>query len=263
MAEHQTQWTLILRAQGDGEAARKALGQLVRTYQRTVRVLVSRYWLPRGLEVEDVIQEFFHEVVRRDIHRLDRSKGRFRGWLSTAVRNHILNTRREWSALRRGNTKITESVEDGPGADLSHHGDLATPEALAELLRAEALDICDETIRRMAERRLKPEQFELLKQLLPGRHLDPEPLGRVAARLDMTEGTLRDKMNDLRGEYRRTMCKVIADGLLIEPGENPLLNPTLRRELRDLFTAVSLGAAQSPLCCAEQRAVPRHVEVAG
>lgn len=256
MAENQTQWTLIQRAQGEGEVARKALGQLVGVYQRTVRLLVGRYWLPRGLDVDDVVQDFFQAVIRRDIHRIDRSKGRFRGWLFAAVRHHVMNLRREWSAQRRGSGKTALSVDDEHVADVLGHADqFETPEALGELLRAEALDVCDETIRRMAERRIKPEQFELLKQLLPSRHLNLEPLARVAERLHMTEGTLRDKMNDLRAEYRRTMCKVIADGLLLEPGENPLLHPAVRRELDELFVAVSYERVESPLSSAARKSV--------
>jgi DNA-directed RNA polymerase specialized sigma24 family protein len=260
MAESQTQWTLIIRAQGEGEAARKALGQLVGVYQRTVRLLVGRYWLPRGIDVDDVVQDFFQAVVRRDIHRIDRSKGRFRGWLSAAVRHHVLNTRREWSAQRRGNSNTAQAVEVERVADsLVTCEGVETPEALGELLRAEALDVCDETIRRMAQRRIKPEQFELLKQLLPSRHLNLEPLKQVAARLRMTEATLRDKMNDLRAEYRHTICKVIADGLLLDAGENPLLHPAVRRELDELFAAVSYAPAESPLSNAAQKSIRRDV----
>lgn len=239
----QTQWTLIVRAQGEGEAARRALGELVRVYQRTVRLLVSRQQLPRGLEIDDVVQEFFQGIVRRgDILRIDPDKGRFHGWLTVAVRHHVANARRTFFALSKGN-KETVSVDfnDPERADsFAPTSEPCTAAALRELLRAEALDICDETIRRMTLKRRKPEQFRRLAQLLPGRQLDPRPLREEAAALGMTEATLRDKMNDLRTEFRNTLCAVVADGLRLPAGEDPLFNPLVRQELEELFNA--LGA---------------------
>lgn len=239
----QTQWTLIVRAQGEGEEARRALGELVRAYQRTVRLLVSRQPLPRGMEVEDVVQDFFQGIVRRgDILRIDPDKGRFRGWLTVAVRHHVANARRTYFAQRKGN-KETVSVDfnDPERADSVRPTlESSTAAALRELLRAEALDVCDETIRRMTLKRRKPEQFRRLARLLPGRQLDPRPLRDEAAALGMAEATLRDKMNDLRAEFRNTLCEVVADGLQLPSGEDPLFNPLVRQELEELFNA--LGA---------------------
>jgi RNA polymerase sigma factor (sigma-70 family) len=243
----QTQWTLIVRAQGEGLAARQALGQLVRAYQRTVRLLVCRQQLPRDMDVDDVVQDFFKGIVSRgDIYNIDPSKGRFRGWLKVAVRHHVSNARRRYFAQRYGHTK-TDATDF---SDAEHSETLASeacnPEALRELLRAEALDICDETIRRMMLRRRKPEQFKRLARLLPGRQLDLRPLRELASELGMTEGTLRDKMNDLRAEFRETLCKVVADGLCLPDGEDLLFNPLVRQELAELFDALGAPRDSNP-----------------
>lgn len=263
-----TQWTIILRAQGEGEEARAALGQLVRIYQRTVRLHVIRCRPPAGLEVDDVVQDYFRAVLdRRYFAKLDRTKGRFKAWLYSSVRNHT------WNMIRALKTQTGGRLVTGPGEILDRRGEGESAEvtfewdrqgdtshdahALNELLRAEALDVCDEAIRRMMPRRRKPEQFKLLCRLLPGRATDVAPLADIAKELGMSEPVLRDKMNPLRAEFKRDVTDIIADGMQLPPGQDPLLHPAVRQEWLEVCAALSYSARSCPLIDAREKA-PRR-----
>lgn len=258
-----TRWTLILRAKGQDEQARAALEQLVRTYQRTVRGHVQRWRLPPGLEADDIVQDFFHGLLRRgDLQRVAPEHGKFRTWLARCVDHHMSNQWRSFRTQTSGNS-VTTTVDMNEHAELSgvsSHRERGANEALDELLRAEALDVCDETIRRMTKNRKKPAQFELLARLLPGRQLNQEPLSDIAAQLGMKEPTLRDKLNDLRAEFKRTLCQVIADSLRLPDGKDPELHPAVKQELEGLFTALGKAPASSLLADAGAKALARHTE---
>lgn len=98
-----THWSLI-----------EAVGTTVDDRNRAlVGLLLNRYWKPvycylRRLgydneQAKDLTQSFFHEVVlgRQLIQKADRSKGRFRSFLLTALKRHLINVREKETAHKR------------------------------------------------------------------------------------------------------------------------------------------------------------------
>lgn len=265
--QEQTQWTIILRAKGDSEEARIALGELVRIYQRTVRCLVVRLRPPERLDVDDIVQDYFQSIITRSgLKNVNPELGSFKCWLKASVRNHTLNRIQAQKAQKTGNlvTDPGEVLADFEGEEHEPYFKWDTQpderydaHALNLLLRAEALDVCDETIRRMKLKRLKPEQFAILCKLLPCRATEPAPLAELTRELNLSEPVLRDKIKVLRKEFRDTMCEVIADGLQLQPGEDPLLHYSVRRELKELCEALSYTSRPCSLLGAREKAVKR------
>jgi DNA-directed RNA polymerase specialized sigma24 family protein len=78
-----------------------------------VGLLLNRYWKPvycylrrlryNNEQAKDLTQSFFHEVVlgRQLIQKADRSKGRFRSFLLTALKRHLINVRKKETARKR------------------------------------------------------------------------------------------------------------------------------------------------------------------
>lgn len=93
-----TQWSLVLEASAEGGLA---LDQLCRAYWRPVYVFVRASGLPPA-EAEDATQEFFADILKRDVLKLaDRERGRFRGFLCQSVRLFLSNRRRVAGAQKR------------------------------------------------------------------------------------------------------------------------------------------------------------------
>lgn len=98
-----THWSIV-RAAGSlqSEPGRAALDSLIRTYWRPVYSYLRR----RGYgneQAKDLTQGFFHQVVlgRNLIQKADRSKGRFRSFLLSALNRYLINAHEAQTARKR------------------------------------------------------------------------------------------------------------------------------------------------------------------
>lgn len=235
--DHTTQWSLVLRARGDGRDARAALDTLCRTY----RPPVLAYIRSRGYEgdaAEDLTQTFFANFLERASHaHADPLLGRFRSFLLTAVKRFLINAGEASRAQKRGGLARFESFED----DTSGNEDDA-PERAFE--RAWAYVVLDGALRRLrdeAEASGKREQFERLRDFLV-ESPDESDYERVAAELGLRRNTLAVAVHRMRQRLRELVRDVVA--------ETTAGRADLDHELRDLrgaFGAALVGAEGAPV----------------
>ena len=72
-------------------------------YQGTILHHIRSQHLPVGLEADDVRQAFLEDFRSDSLVALDPTRGRFRGWLKTAVLRHTWRMRRQHQTQKRGN----------------------------------------------------------------------------------------------------------------------------------------------------------------
>jgi RNA polymerase sigma-70 factor (ECF subfamily) len=113
-----TRWSLVQRAgQELPTAPRPAMDQLLRRYLPALRVrlLARRTIAPEA--VDDVLQGFISQKFLE--HNLlggaDRTKGKFRTLLLTALDRYVISHRREASAAKRGAGRTVSLDEPGDG----------------------------------------------------------------------------------------------------------------------------------------------------
>ncbi|MGH7995472.1 MAG: RNA polymerase sigma factor [Opitutaceae bacterium] len=96
-----TVWSLVLAAgKADGDGAR-ALERLCRKHWRPIYVFIRRSGLSPA-DAEDLTQEFFVYLFEKGwIRRADPSRGSFRAFLLTLLRNYLANERRVRQADKR------------------------------------------------------------------------------------------------------------------------------------------------------------------
>lgn len=86
---HTTAWSVVRGAQAGGDAGRDALERLIKTYWKPAYYYTRR----RGLDhhaAADAVQEFFARMLAGDwLASVDQERGRFRGWLLTALRRWV------------------------------------------------------------------------------------------------------------------------------------------------------------------------------
>jgi DNA-directed RNA polymerase specialized sigma24 family protein len=113
-----TRWTLILRSRDSPEARRVALSELLGLYWRPLYFFARR----KGLDVEaakDAVQGLFLRLIEREgdlLDRLEPGKGRFRGYLRTALNHHLANLHEQRTAQKRGGDA---GLLTGPAFDLA------------------------------------------------------------------------------------------------------------------------------------------------
>jgi RNA polymerase sigma factor (sigma-70 family) len=220
MAFTTTHWSVVLEAQGETPAAKRALEILCRTYWRPLYGFARRQGLTRE-EAQDLIQEFFAGLLEhRNLNTVRREKGRLRSYLLVSLRRFLTSERHRASGVKR--------YESGPHIPLD---ELVESEAadfeLAETLSADrlyerrwALAVLDEVLTRLeSEYRAANNAalFDFLKEFLVCERGRPTQ-AEIAAELGMTENAVKQAFHRFRQRYRVLLREEIAH-TVAQPGD--------------------------------------------
>lgn len=228
-----TSWTAVVQAgRSNSEEAREALTRLCTTYWSPLYAYLRRSG-KSDADAQDLTQEFFHVLLSKNyLNAADRTRGKFRSFLLTALKHFVANQHDRDTAQKRGGGKTLISLdqplhEEGPGLELP---DDLTPADLFERRWAAALF-------RQTESRLRAEfaaqnkaaLFERLKEFLEGETQWGAYAG-VARDLGMSSAAVAMAVHRLRHRYAEVLRDEVAQ---------TLVNPTrdeIEEELRHLFT---------------------------
>jgi RNA polymerase sigma-70 factor (ECF subfamily) len=196
-----TQWSLVLRAQGDSDEARSALEALCRAYRPPVLAYVRNRGY-HGDAAEDLTQSFFARFLEHAYYAdADPLRGRFRAFLLTALKRFLIDADEEAHAVKRGGRMHFESLDNNVD-ETRVLSEEVTPERAFE--RAWALVVLDAAMRKLraeAERAGKRELFETLREFLTERP-DETDYARAAATLNLRRNTLAVAVHRLRHRLR-------------------------------------------------------------
>ena len=104
MAFTTTHWSIVLEAQGESPAARRALEILCRTYWQPLYGFVRRQGFARE-EAQDLVQDFFARLLEhRNLETVRREKGRLRSYLLVSLKHFLASERRRAIGVKRYET---------------------------------------------------------------------------------------------------------------------------------------------------------------
>ena len=228
-----TQWEMVAMA-GDRSSpdSRTALAALCEAYWYPLYAYVRR----RGYspdDAEDLTQEFFANLLEKETLRVaDRSRGRFRTFLLTALSNFLSKQWVKSTALKRGGGRSPLSLDfvDAEKRYAREPADEWTPERVYERRWAlTVLDRAGKALRRQYADAGKAKLFDALKVYLLDRAEAP-PLAQVAGELGMTVGAVKMAVHRLRRGYRDALREEISQ-MVSDPSE-------VDDELRSLLNAL-------------------------
>lgn len=229
-----TRWSVVLDATGAKSPRRSAaLEDLARAYWYPLYAFARRSGLASH-EAADVVQDHFARILERgDLAAVDPTRGRFRNWLMTGLRNRIADRREHDRAAKRGGNVIHVPIEP-QAAEARFASDPQDPRPLERVFEREwALAVIER-----ATARLRAEQDHAGKQaqylaLLPSLHAqeDTPPHADVARTLGITENAVKVALHRLR----RRLGELIRDevGGTLREGED------VEDEIRQLLAALS------------------------
>lgn len=235
-AFHTTQWTVVLAARGNSPQARAALSTLCEAYYQPVLAYLARALRDPSL-ARDVAHDFFASLLEGDrLSQLSRDGGKFRAYLSGALK-HFLSHRRAFERRsRRGGGIAPVSLPSNSSADTAFGPDLvderaeepdeAFDRAWATTLVARALS----TLRAECEAEGSIERFEQLKPWLTGDAAFGEQ-AETARRLQLDSNTLKAAVHRLKKRFRQLIKNEISS-TLSSPAD-------VDEEMRALFAALS------------------------
>jgi RNA polymerase sigma factor (sigma-70 family) len=217
-----TCWTVLRRAHSSQQGEQEEAWQvLVATYRNPV----IAYFRGRGASptaAADLAQDFFSDLYSgRHLAQLTPNHGRFRTWLYTCLERRSIDLYRHEKCVEA--YRHEEAITAPPGNEAE------SPERAFE--RSWALVLIDRAVRDL-ERRYSgsPRRRELFRGLLAHLQgqLEDETLAELAARLDMSAGSVRNAHGLLREQLGACLRATVAETVDSE-GE-------IEAELRHLLT---------------------------
>jgi RNA polymerase sigma-70 factor (ECF subfamily) len=217
---HTTRWSLVARAGGKGEEARRSLGELLGAYWPALYGWLRRTGTPSP-DAQDLVQGLFARLIEKDeLARIDANpdRGRFRSFMLTALQDFAANERKKANAWKRGgqahivalDPAVLACAEAELEAEPATH---ATPERL--FLRQWALTLIDAALQRVANEfaaRGRSAVFDRIRGFL-----DAEPqrirYADVGRELGLTEGAVKVAVHRLRERFREVLRQEVAETL--------------------------------------------------
>jgi RNA polymerase sigma-70 factor (ECF subfamily) len=212
-----THWSIVLAAKQQGsKEADAALEQLCRFYRRPIFAFVQRKG-KQAHDAEDLTQGFFAHLLKDDfLSAVDRSKGKFRTYLLTRLKNFLKNESRWLKAQKRGGDveHVSMDAESDEGECLQVAGANTSPDQI--FLQQWATTLLDSTLERLRAKynaEGKGVLFEELKAYLT--RMDDEvasyaelakKLGKREAALKMAKLRMKEEWEELlRAEILKTV----------------------------------------------------------
>jgi RNA polymerase sigma factor (sigma-70 family) len=231
-----THWSIVLAAGlKPSSEARAALSVLCETYWFPVYAYVRRR-VPHIADAQDLTQEFFaHLLDGNRIAAADPTRGRFRAFLLTALKNFLSSEWQKMKLQKRGGGRPILSL-DFPSGEVrfaAQPADEATPDQLFE--REWVITLLEHVVRRLSDQYVadgKAEQFELLKGCITAD--EPRfPYATAAKALGISENAVQVAAHRLRKQYRTLLRGEIAQ-TVDDPRE-------IDDEIRRLIATLSAG----------------------
>lgn len=229
-----TPWTVVLAARSDSTTRRAALERLCALYWAPVYHYIRR----RGKsphDAEDLTQGFFADVLESTLlDRSDPTRGRFRGYLVTALKRFLADDHERASAQKRG-AGATHLAWDSAEAEqrLAGLGD-ANADPAAAYEKSWALTLLARALARLEEEQRGPARARAFAALRPylSQPAAPGDYARLATALGMTRAAVALAVHRLNQRYAELVRLEVAD-TVADPAEVKAEIEHLRRALRD------------------------------
>jgi len=229
-----THWSIVLAAGAvDAPHASVALATLCENYWYPLYAYVRR----RGIaadDAKDLTQEFFAHLLQSEAVKVaDPQRGKFRSFLLSSLNHFLTNHWRKEQAQKRGGGRKVLSLdldagERRYGMEPAHE---VTPECIFE--RRWALTLLEHVLGSLREEYAasgKVDLFDHLKPYLGGSSPEGVPYAELAAKVGMTEGSIKVAIHRLRRRCGDRLREEIA---------HTVANPAeIDEELNHLFAAL-------------------------
>lgn len=212
-----TRWTKVIQVIQTGQDATaerdKALAELCAMYWAPVYGFIRAKGRPHE-EAQDLTQGFFSKrlIEKNDIADADRTRGRFRNWLLTAVTSYMNNDYKMSQAKKRIPSSALVSLDTAPveGECPVQVGHETTPERIFE--QRWAMVLLEETLKKLEESYRKRGDEKLFRKMIPlllrGRK---ESHRGIAEELEMREQTFNVELFRFRDRFQKEIRKEVAE----------------------------------------------------
>ena len=219
--------------EADSDRARHALEHICERYWYPLYAYVRRLGYDPHAAADATQSFFLHLHQTALVTKVDPAAGRFRTFLLTSLKYHLLSERKRESALKRGGgaTLLSLDEADAEGRFVNEPCDGRSPDLLFE--RSWVMNLLDEALGRLEKEYQSDGHQALFDHLQPARiKEEPAPSYRAIAEvLGVTEGSVKVSIHRMRQRYREILTGLVAS-TVPEAGE-------VEQELRHLLKVLA------------------------
>jgi len=233
-----TRWTLVVRSGNSGEEesahAEKALAELCEIYWPPLYLYLRRAG-KSPQDSEDMVQDFFAHVVRRDFfERADPAQGKLRSFLLKSLKNFAVDRHKfETAEKRGGNVHLLSIDHDQAERQLSiEQSSHLAPDVAYD--RQWALSVLEGALDSVADQYSengKKQLFDALSPLIAW-NVRARPQKEVAEELGLTDSAMRVALHRLRSKFKDAIRGRVAETVVGGSKE-------IDREIEELFAALA------------------------
>ncbi len=234
-----TKWDVVMLAATETDTAERnaALESICRSYWNPIHAFLRKQGHSPE-DASDITQGFFQHLLARDVFaRLNPHKGRFRSFLLSYLHGYVTGDRHKHSGERRGGS-AEFVLRDATQIDSSASSGLEdTQSSTSEFDRAWALTVVGEASRRLQQEFENSGRSQLYEALWPI-VTEEAPYGRIAQKLQMSEGAARMALHRFRHRFQELLRQTV--------GETVSHPADLEDELHYVLTVLASGS-QTPI----------------
>jgi RNA polymerase sigma factor (sigma-70 family) len=229
-----THWSVIIAAgRMDSADTREALEKLCRTYWLPIYAFVRRQGHSPH-DSQDLTQGFFERLLGKNaLSEVDRSKGRFRSFLLSSLKNFLANEWDKATAQKRGGGQVLISINSDEAERIGEFEPVDNFSAEDLFERRWALALLEQVLHELRHDYAtdgRKSLFEALKGTLT-EVSQSVPYAEIALRLGTSEGAIKVAVYRLRQRYRELLRAEIARTVTDESEVDD--------EIRNLFSALA------------------------
>lgn len=208
----ETRWSLVTRASGDGEVARRALEELCATYWYPLYTWCRRNGA-NAADAEDQVQGFFQKILEKQLFAdADATRGKLRTFLLTALQRHVRDEQAKAYTQRRGGGKVI-SFEAAEADEWYSAHQMDSLSAEQQFDREWAQTVLRNAMKKVAqdyEERGKTAYFQAMKPYLSaeGSAAAYEEAGRP---LGQSAGSFKVAVHRMRTRFRSALREEVAE----------------------------------------------------
>lgn len=207
-----TRWSLVLQSQGQGETAKKALGDLCRAYWFPLYSWSRRFGATPE-DAEDYVQGFFVQVLQKQLFAAANPElGKLRTFMLTAFRRHVNDEQRKEGRQKRGGGQIVSF--DAAEAEAWYEVEQVEGESADHMFdRQWALTVLDQALAKLEQQaaaRGKVAEFVQMRPYLTT-EIDVAGYENSGRELGMSVNAFKVAVHRLRARFREALRAEVAE----------------------------------------------------
>lgn len=209
-----TYWTNILHLQNTNSSEyAENLNKLFSLYWKPVYKYICCGWRVNREDAKDLTQEFFLSLLTREsLKEITPTRGKFRSFLKAALKNFMLNYKRDKQRIKRGGKATMLSLDyDLVKLEIPQNKTLSPDEIFVDEWAKTVMNNALKRIEQQYAIQHKPKYLEVFRMYYLAKTKSPPSYGEIADKLGISKFDVGNYLKAVRNRCRQVIMEIIRE----------------------------------------------------